>query len=214
MPGKLIQFFNTKRTFYIGFILLVLSVLVLYFSYPWEEPFLLAANRDLFVVNVFFINYTFLGDGIFALCLPAYLYFHAKKKNLSLAYLFAFILSGLAIQVIKNLYTVDDPGLFIESGRYMMSHQQQNGYPSGHTATAFAIATVLIHSHKTKKWQLPALLGAALVGYSRIYLAHHDLSEILIGAGIGCFSGMTAYLIIYRNKLYRQPSGYHLQVGV
>ncbi|MGF2412722.1 MAG: hypothetical protein ACQUYJ_10360, partial [Ferruginibacter sp.] len=34
-----------------------------------------------FLLNVFFINYTFVGDGIFALCLIAAILFYYKRKQ-------------------------------------------------------------------------------------------------------------------------------------
>ena len=48
---------------------------------------------------------------------------------------------------------------------------------------------------KNKKLQLLILVAAALVGYSRIYLAQHFLLDVIVGACIGSISGIAAVYI-------------------
>jgi membrane-associated phospholipid phosphatase len=70
-------------------------------------------------------------------------------------------------------------------------------FPSGHTTAAFAFAAALTsesdtwwpHHHRLVG---TALYGAAtLVGLSRIYDDKHWASDVLAGAAIGTFSGVT-----------------------
>lgn len=150
-----------------------------------------------FFLNVFFINYTFVGDGIFALCLIAAIFFYYKRKQQGLALLYSFLISGIAVQIIKNLTNSPRPKLFFESGQYLhfidgISLANNSSFPSGHTATAFAIATVMAVMLKDKSWQLLILIATVLVGYSRIYLAQHFLLDVMIGAIIGSTSGVLA----------------------
>lgn len=58
-------------------------------------------------------------------------------------------------------------------------------FPSGHTATAFALATSL--SLACPKWYViaPSFLWASAVGYSRMDLGVHYPSDVLAGAVIG-----------------------------
>jgi membrane-associated phospholipid phosphatase len=159
-----------------------------------------------FAFNVFFINYTFMGDGIFTICLILFC-FYRKQHRHATALLASFLLSGIIVQLIKNLVYSPRPRAFFEEGQYLffiegVSRTGYSSFPSGHTATAFAIATVFILLLKNKKWQLPVLLAAVLVGYSRIYLAQHFLIDVVIGSLIGSLSGIAAfYLAINAKKL-------------
>jgi membrane-associated phospholipid phosphatase len=171
-----------------------------------------------FLLNVFFVNYTFMGDGLFALCLVALL-FYSKKRQQALSMLYAFLISGIAVQIIKNLVSAPRPRLFFEAGQYLhfidgVSLANNSSFPSGHTATAFGIATVLILMLKNKTWQPHILIAAVLVGYSRIYLAQHFLLDVMIGAVIGCTSGIAAFYLAKNikgiklsiKKMHRLPS--------
>jgi undecaprenyl-diphosphatase len=60
-------------------------------------------------------------------------------------------------------------------------------FPSGHTATAFATATVIGLLHP--RLRLPAFGLATLVGLSRIYLGVHFLFDVLAGAALGIAVG-------------------------
>ena len=191
-------------------LLLLLAGLALLILLGKSATFISLNSLHPFALNVFFINYTFMGDGIFALCLIAAYIFYLKKKKEGLTLLYAFLLSGIAVQIIKNLVNSPRPKLFFEQGQYMffmdgVSLSNNSSFPSGHTATAFAIATVLILFSKNKIWQLPILFLAALVGYSRIYLAQHFLMDVLIGAVIGTGSGVIVCVLITRWKKIVRP---------
>ena len=199
--NNFLSLWRSNRVYFLCFILLLLAGLALLILVEKSAAFISLNSLHSFGLNVFFINYTFMGDGIFAICLISAYIFYFKKKKEGLALLYAFLLSGIAVQVIKNLVNSPRPKLFFEQGQYMffmngISLSNNSSFPSGHTATAFAIATVLVLFLKNKKWQLPILFSAALVGYSRIYLAQHFLMDVLIGAVIGTGFGLISFILI------------------
>jgi len=65
-----------------------------------------------------------------------------------------------------------------------------SAFPSGHTALAFAAATVYAMEYKnTKVVPIIAYGAASLIGLSRITLNRHWLTDVFIGAGVGILCG-------------------------
>jgi undecaprenyl-diphosphatase len=65
-----------------------------------------------------------------------------------------------------------------------------SSFPSGHTAGSFAAATALAAFYPDDR---PLLLSfAAAVGLSRVYLGHHFVSDVLVGAALGSGLGALA----------------------
>jgi len=192
-----ISFIRNNRNFFLALLLVITSGFLFVILNGKASSFIALNSFHPFWLNVFFVNYTFMGDGIFAIGLIAVMAFYFKQKKEAIALLYAFLFSGLMVQLIKNLVNAPRPRLFFEPGQYLyfvdrVSLANNSSFPSGHTATAFAIATVFIILIKNKKWQLPIMAAAVLVGYSRIYLAQHFLMDVMVGAIIGTLSGLLA----------------------
>ena len=192
--------FSQNKIYCIGLLTILFSAsLFLVFSGK-EAAFISLNSYHPFFLNVFFINYTCMGDGIFALCLIAVMLFYFKRKKMAIALLSSFLISGIASQFLKNMVNSPRPKVYFEAGTYLnfidgVTLTGNSGFPSGHTATAFAIATVMALMIKNKKWQLLILPAAALVGYSRIYLAQHFLLDVIAGAILGSLSGVLAFYL-------------------
>lgn len=65
---------------------------------------------------------------------------------------------------------------------------QSNSFPSAHTSLSFAAATILANHYP---WYVGAISYsvATLVGFTRMDVQDHFLSDVLAGAGIGLFFG-------------------------
>lgn len=84
-------------------------------------------------------------------------------------------------------------------------------FPSGHTATAFAVSFAMALLIRSKTGQYALLLLALGVGYSRIYLSQHFLVDVVAGSIIGILTGWLAWLMFNRiNKNWLDRSLYNL----
>ncbi|MBR6420642.1 MAG: phosphatase PAP2 family protein [Oscillospiraceae bacterium] len=72
-------------------------------------------------------------------------------------------------------------------------------FPSGHTQASFAAATSICMWKR--KWGIPALILAALVAFSRMYLYVHYPTDIIGGVFFGLLYAFIALAIC--NKLFR-----------
>lgn len=83
----------------------------------------------------------------------------------------------------------DDIVQRVHSGRY--------SFPSGHTTSAFAMATSLTLSYRKWYVAVPSYIYAGLVGYSRMRLGVHFPSDVLGGMIIGIGSGLLVWQLDY-----------------
>ncbi|MBQ7148812.1 MAG: phosphatase PAP2 family protein [Pseudobutyrivibrio sp.] len=73
-------------------------------------------------------------------------------------------------------------------------------FPSGHSNMSFAVATAIFTQNK--KFGIPALVLAALIAISRLYVFVHWPTDVLVGTLIGICGGIASYYII--NYLYKK----------
>jgi membrane-associated phospholipid phosphatase len=72
---------------------------------------------------------------------------------------------------------------FFDRGKLLSN---QGGFPSGHTIAAFSVATVVARRYRNHKWVPYAAYGlAGAVGFSRVSLSAHFVSDVFAGAALG-----------------------------
>ncbi len=152
--------------------------------YVWNEQIFFSING--FQPELFqwlMMLFSVLADGSFVFMIGAV--FYRRKKGYFWALIAAVLVSGAVVQFIKFFYPAPRPFKFFDGGIFTMGEKlYTRSFPSGHTTAAFALARYL-QAGETRKWQVAALVFAALAGVSRIYVGVHFPFDVYIGAGFG-----------------------------
>ena len=122
---------------------------------------------------------TYLGDGRTMLGVSLLLMAYGGDNHRDTGRLLAstFISTGVIVWGMKEIIGRKRP----------LDDASNPAFPSGHTAYAFAGATLL--GSRYPKLRIPLYIGAGLVGVTRIYLGRHYLSDVIAGAAVGTLTG-------------------------
>jgi membrane-associated phospholipid phosphatase len=153
-----------------------------------------------------FSHITFLGDGIFVICIGVLLLFYSLRSSVFL--LTAYFSTGLVVQILKRFvfsdyqrpvkYFHDTVQLHLVDGvRLLNGHS----FPSGHSASAFALFLSLAIICRNRCIQVICFVLACSVAYSRIYLSQHFLVDIFAGSLIGVIGTLALYPAFYNKDL-------------
>ena len=123
---------------------------------------------------------TYFGDGRTMLGVSLLLMAYGSDENRETGRLMTstFISTGVIIWGMKEI---------IGRKRPLDDVVGNPAFPSGHTAYAFAGATLL--AARYPKLRIPLYIGAGLVGVTRIYLGRHYASDVIAGAAVGTITG-------------------------
>jgi membrane-associated phospholipid phosphatase len=120
----------------------------------------------------------------------------------------SYLISGLIVRVPKlfagrvrpDAWWGPTPGEWRGPGK-------GKSFPSGHTTSAFAVASVIAFRYSGHKWvPVTAYTLAALTGVSRMYDNRHWLSDVFAGAVIGTVTGRFICRQKRNNQLSLQPA--------
>ncbi len=99
--------------------------------------------------------------------------------------------------ILKYTFTRSRP--FTENGSDDWFHghgkyRDFRSFPSAHSASAFAVASVISSQYSDYKWVAPVSYTlASLTALSRIYDDQHWFSDVILGSSIGYFTGKFIY---------------------
>ncbi len=145
---------------------------------------------------------TFLGDAALIWIAAAVLLMAIKTQRaagaaVAVALLLSLLVGNCGIKPLVARLRPCDVDLSIT---LLIPHPGEFSFPSGHSMSSFAAATALFLYRK--KWGAAALVLAALIGFSRLYLYVHYPTDVLAGALIGVGLAFLSRFLVerYRKK--------------
>lgn len=157
-------------------------------------------------IRAFFQCMSFFGHGTGFLIAVSLIWALDRKNKSAIPFIFgAVFLSGAISAAIKVI--IHRPRPFVDQTTVADSitlnealfHNFLQSFPSGHTATAFALAMALSLLYRQGK---PLFLSfAVLVGLQRILSQNHFPSDVIAGAVVGIVSAQAVLSIMLRRSL-------------
>lgn len=152
--------------------------------------------RNGFLTAIFKV-FDFVGQGLVTIPLRIVLLailLWRRRFGAASAFALTWLVSELAVSLMKSGFARGRPphALVVTSGF---------SFPSGHAtaAAAIAVSTVLAFmpsGHRRRAWVLLAVLFAFVMGFSRVYLGAHWLSDVVTGVLLGASSAVLSFAVV------------------
>ena len=145
---------------------------------------------------------THLGDeGILWIALGIVLLFWKKTRPIGFTILISLLLDLLIVNVtLKGWIARPRPFVVNEAIRPLITNvSPYRSFPSGHSGGSFS-AMLALYRWVPKKIGIPAVVLAALVALSRLYVGVHYPTDILAGLLVGVVCSTGAYYLVQAGR--------------
>ncbi|TCJ18666.1 phosphatase PAP2 family protein [Flaviaesturariibacter flavus] len=195
-------------------ILLILIAGSLLGMYGKDGSFVLINGWNTPLLDLLMPYVTYLGDGL--IYIPILLltfffkrdYLYAIVAGIIICFLFTYGLKSYVFPAELRPFSLAQRGIAFHRVPGVELHENYS-FPSGHTATAFTMALLLGALVRSRALALLLPLVALAVGFSRIYLAQHFLTDVTGGMVIGLatsFLSLRYYRWVRARKTGRERS--------
>lgn len=149
------------------------------------------------VLDRFWIMVTSLGDdGWFWIIIGIALLFFKKTRTVGITLLTALVINMCMTNLtLKDFFARPRPYTVNQELITLIPPLSSYSFPSGHTSVSFSGALVL-YRMLPKKIGIPALILAAMIGFSRLYVGVHFPTDVLGGIVVGVIASTAAYYLV------------------
>ncbi|MBQ4630710.1 MAG: phosphatase PAP2 family protein [Clostridia bacterium] len=139
-------------------------------------------------------------DGILWIVVGIVMLFFKNTRKGGVCVLLALIINLVIVNVtLKPLVARTRPYDINTAVNLIVHAPHDYSFPSGHTSASFAAALSIFFANK--KWGTCALVGASLIGFSRLYLYVHFPTDVLFGALFGIAASFVSKYVISKIKM-------------
>lgn len=158
-------------------------------------------------LDVFMVIFSYIGEAGGIWIITAIIMMCFRKTRATGVMLLTAVFAGFLIGEIglKNIVCRERP--FTENPLVIPAIKLPSGYsfPSGHSCSSFAAATVLMS--KGKRYGVPAFIVAALIAFSRLYNYVHFPSDVICGALLGVICAIITIIVFRKAGFDKKLSG-------
>tara|TARA_R110000868_G_scaffold262401_2_gene521134 strand:- start:115244 stop:115891 length:648 start_codon:yes stop_codon:yes gene_type:complete len=123
---------------------------------------------------------------------------HYQLSRVWYSSIIIYMLSGVLVQIMKFIVGRPRPKMLPEYNvEWFEFGARMNSWPSGHTITTFAFLACVLPFYP-RKIQIPMVLLAGLIGFSRVGIGAHYMGDVISGAVLGYVVGT---LLLQKFKL-------------
>ena len=165
---------------------------------PWDGQFLIWLQENVrtdFLTPIMKLI-THLGDkGIFWILIAIVMLFFKKTRPLGIMAGIALVFSVLINNaLIKPNVGRIRPYEVVDGLKLLIERQHDPSFPSGHSGASFAAAVVFLVKGP-KKIGIPAIIMAALIAFSRLYVGVHYPTDVICGIITGTCCALISMMI-------------------
>ena len=130
-----------------------------------------------------------------AVCLPFLI--NQRWRYTGLTIIFSLGLTSLMGEgIIKHAVKRVRPCHSLEDDEQLIKKPKYYSFPSGHTASSFSVVSVVTFSQCPFYVIVPIFLVASIIGFSRVYLRVHYLTDVVVGFFLGIVCGFATVLLM------------------
>lgn len=147
-------------------------------------------------LDSFMYRITDLGGAIFTslFSIAIILFGNASTRIIGLEAILTMGIAQTIVQILKRGFGRERPYNMIENINTFKIELKDFSFPSGHTTASFSIATIL--ALNITQISLLVYFLAFIIGVSRIYLAVHYPSDVIVGIVLGVVPAMIVHFLL------------------